>query len=668
MPSPRPLPAEVVALIVRYLMREDLYTCMLVSRLWHAESEAWHYSRLYISSYRNYEKEIQLTKARSHLLRSVDWSSREENYLVLHVLDIIFDYRPDEHISDSSQHASLSSSSSSSSSTFSAAAAASISVTPSARTLVPSVILPVYPLGPNRPFLTHLSFNGLARNWQFFDSILYNLSTLTTLRLCFSSFSVDTKYYIVDIDKILKTFPRLKDLTIDGWKHKYAPTEAGLKDLDLIRAEKTDDVAAGLGARHHCLETFFFCGTLVCREGPDAFTFFRRLGDLRRIVVGSDISAEMDAATCRPWALGRALSEHCPKLESIKLDIRGFWLYDLPILPSNKIPHITALVTKTLSSNNGTVSEDEDNLRQQLQEQQIRELLEGRTAEPYFPHLNSLIIGTSDALSAQDLISLGVQAQFLTRLHICMRPFQRKIPLDNVYDKDAPTAALRAIHSSVPSINTLVENRRLQKRRFFTNRDLMLFLQHCSSLQDFSLTRRCISFEDLADTSTSVTTARTPVIQPWACEKTLERLDISFDIPSANPEDHRLIWKHLGRLRKLRSLTLSPRYTQYSSKLSNLVPSFSHGVEGLLVEGGMGETLKEIRYLPRWWEVEDRRGMVLWFANRCPKLVGFGLEYLGCTFNVPRATKLDFMEDKDVKQCSIYRVFEEEWGNNRYQV
>ncbi|KAF9118954.1 hypothetical protein BG015_006464, partial [Linnemannia schmuckeri] len=134
------------------------------------------------------------------------------------------------------------------------------------------------------------------------------------------------------------------------------------------------------------------------------------------------------AERTRPWAFGRALKQFCPKLESI--NVSGsvvLWLFDLPILPSDQIPHLTGLASEALPSNSSDMSvnmtqkaqkEAEDRLKQRLQEQEVGELLEGRTAEPFFPQLKTLILGADHSLSMQDLISLRVQARFLTNVEI----------------------------------------------------------------------------------------------------------------------------------------------------------------------------------------------------------------------------------------------------------
>ncbi|KAF9122027.1 hypothetical protein BG015_005665, partial [Linnemannia schmuckeri] len=629
MSAPRLIPAEVIALIFTTLAPKDLYRCMLVSRLWHEVAEARLYSNVTLnSSFQSHDLLVQAVKTRKCLLRRVEWiSNNDHRVLTADLLDILFDYRPDEPIDPFR-----------------------FSNDNETKTTSPLAQL-VFPHGPDCPALMHFSFSGGNERWQFLDSVLYSLTTLTTLNLAFpDDGGAIERLYLVDMERILTTFPRLKELSIVGWRHFY-PRKAA------VALEGRDETT---GPRvQHCLESFTFDAALGCSQEPPQFGFFRRLGNLKKVTIMSEYFDYENSCSRRPWALGRTLRQYCPKLESI--DVKGsveFWLFDLPILPSDQIRHITALVEETLSTNQSDFSvdleqemtgEDEARLIKQLQEQEVGELLKGRTAEPFFPQLKTLLLGKDHWLSAQDLLSLGVQAQFLTRLEVRFPVVQSSRPWD-VYERRAPAAAMRATHSSIPTIDTLVENRRLQKRRPFTTRDLKLFLQLCSSLRFLSLTGCSFSFEDLIDTSTTATTG-TPVIQRWACEETLETLDVIFNIPATNPEAHRLVWKHLGRFSRLRSLTLSQ---------SVLIPSFQYGVDGLL-EGQMGKSLEEIRQLPEWWKEQDRRQLMLWFARNFARLRILGMKHIDDVVDGQRRDTLsEFLDDEEVKQCSIRHVFIED--------
>jgi hypothetical protein len=410
---------------------------------------------------------------------------------------------------------------------------------------------------------------------------------------------------------------------------------------------------AGSGDQYR-LESFTFYPSLMGRNGRDASLFFKRLGNLKRIVVLPRIWSYGVNELCRPWDLGRALKEFCPKLESIEAEgALTLWLFDLPILPHDKLAHLTALVEGHSLQDVEGMSDaqvQENRLRQRLQDQEVGELLEGKGADPFFPQLKRLILGQKYYLSAQDLISLGVQAQFLTDLEIQISPDHYEYW--QMYDPDTTTSDLP---SAVTNQSQIVDMRRLGTRRRFTSRDLMLFLQLCSSLVRFSMTNQSISFEDLLDDNNDKA-----VIRPWACEGTLGSLTIGFDLPTNQPEDHRLVWNHLGRFKKLRSLTFLHTLPSSKKGRSGLIPSSGYGVGGLLAEGGggMSEKLEEIGCLSSWWKVNDRRQMVLWFAESFPRLRVLGLEFhQGYVKGAKQARYTGFLKDKEVKSCSISRIF-----------
>ncbi|OAQ32770.1 hypothetical protein K457DRAFT_153249 [Linnemannia elongata AG-77] len=219
-------------------------------------------------------------------------------------------------------------------------------------------------------------------------------------------------------NRILVTFPYLKDLSIDGWMHAYAAAAA----KDTVTEEESQ----------YRLETLTFDPRLLCREGPDAFMFSKRLGNLKRIQVKSLLSPYDCFQKSRPWAFGRALKEHCSKLESVETSgTVALWLYDLPILLPSQISHIISLtgqVDTSVQRPDGASAEvapammTVEQLRQRVQEQEYKELLAGKEAVPFFPQLKRLVMGVDHSFSLQDLISLGVQASTLTSLEICHQP------------------------------------------------------------------------------------------------------------------------------------------------------------------------------------------------------------------------------------------------------
>ncbi|KAG0316988.1 hypothetical protein BGZ97_006071 [Linnemannia gamsii] len=449
-----------------HLAQKALHQCLFVSRFWHDPAEARLYSDILIDLRQKARTDslFQALRTRKHLLRRVEW--RPYGYcrkaLEANLLDILLDYPPSPPLNDSD------SSTSTGHLAYSSTSLASYTVLTNA-------------YGPNRPGLTEFTFKGVGATARLLQTILFNLTPTTLTRLNLDFDYGEFQVFTVDVERILDYFPRLKHLSITGWMHKYAPIQAPHVDTN-------DTMAAGATRGLDCgLETLRFASILMCREGPEAFLFLRRLGFLRKLVTGSQVSYPPGMLRSRPWAFGRALKESCPKLESI--EIQGalvFWLFDLPVLLSSKVPHLKSLIEGLSSNEAGDLSSEaqeqsEDQLRLRLAEQELGELLEGKTAVPFFPQLKTLVLAVGHSLSAQDLISLGVQARFLTHLKILFQPTKERIAW-NVYENDAPASVRTDVHSPVTVIDTLVENRRLQKRRPFNNRDVILFLQLCSSL------------------------------------------------------------------------------------------------------------------------------------------------------------------------------------------
>ncbi|KAK3823641.1 MAG: hypothetical protein J3R72DRAFT_458945 [Linnemannia gamsii] len=686
MSTQRLLPTEIFALIFNNLTHQDLFRCMRVSSLWHTEAESWLYSTVTLNPLlqRTHSALIQTLKTRRHLLRRVEWRSHDGGGEILpaDLLDILLDCRlPEDDEDDDKDNDSRNIYGSSRSSTNSSSSSApSLPSAPSLDLVSESKSGPAPPppssllAGPNRPSLKHFSFLGADHSGWLLDTVLFNLTTTTlvTLELDIVGCAGAKTTYVVDFGRILNTFTHLKTFSFIGTMFNYTPSGVvQSEDNETGVTIEGDERAEGpITTRQHPLESLTFNSKLMCQEGPNAFSFLERLGNLKKIEIRSTMS------TCyrsRPWAIGQALRRYCPNLESIETwGAVVLWFFDLPILPPSKALHFIALVPRTPSP-----SPLLPELTRRLQDQEIGELLQedDKSAPSYFPRLKHLVLGHDNSLGAQDLVLLGVQARFLTHVEIYQRPVQLKYVWD-FYDEDAAAIAAAAEDKSAMTTETtsqlntmlvdaVVDNRRLRKRWEVGSREVLLFLQHCSSLCSFSLTGRRISSDDLIDGSRSSDIEDMDdetggegrlFIEPWACEDTLETLTIGIDISTKHSKHHHrhyhhaLVWKHLGRFKKLRSLTL---------KLSNLIPSPACGVEGLFAGEGGGrvkETLEEIRSLSSWWKVEDRQAMVLWFAKSCPRLRVLGLE---------RSRQRDtngweeksFLSDEDVKRCPIGRIF-----------
>ncbi|KAG0284065.1 hypothetical protein BGZ96_011562 [Linnemannia gamsii] len=442
-------------------------------------------------------------------------------------------------------------------------------------------VLPMTVLGPNRPrALTHFSVVGEFQSGWMLNSIIFNLatSTLTSLKIEFY-FGPTHTTYTVDLVRILETFPHLKDLSIGGHKHRYKPlveNENGQPSA-LKTAPTVATKIAGARKQYRLESLTFEPKTFMGPRGPDALLFFGRLGHLKRIQVNAALPYCPSPQDGRPWELGRALQLYRPKLETIGINgPAAVWFFDLAILPHDKIRHIVSLA---------------------------------------LPSLPLERVGASGRPCTEAGYGIQIQASFLTRLEIQQWPVSDHY-IEDMHNTDAAAAA--AAKSMVPSalstdISEIVEERRFRKRRVFNQFDLAIFLQHCSSLCHFSMTGLNIRFKNIIDRAfvppipipglidEETAEKRTPIIRPWACEERLETLKFGFAVSASDSREHELVWKHLGRFRKLRSLHFDQ---------SNLFSSLSYGIEGLL-EAGMSETLREIRSLPGWWKSKDSQKLVL---------------------------------------------------------
>lgn len=699
----RPLPPEIHTQIFIHLSRKDLYACLLVSRQWHKQAESWLYSNnvtLNPAFQRTHTSLVQSLKTRKHLLQKVEWVSHicgGEVLLPEDLLDILIDYRPPPELDDGdNQDNHLIDNDS------------GTVVGATQRRLRTMFTISAATPGPNRPTLTHFSFTGVDHFGGLLDTILFGLTTtnLTTLELHLVGHGRD-KEYCADIDKIMDTFVYLRHLSLTGNLIRYSPLclspppptvalpEATVEGIQQEHGEttvtsSTTATSKSYHKQHDLLETFIFDPRLFMRPDALIHAIFTRLGKtLKRIQIRSSVSYWESKSCISPWAVGQILSQCCPALEEIETwGPITFWFFALPILPSSKVSHLNTLVQEPLLLSPPTdggsaalVTQIVEGymLRQRFQDQEVTELLleSKNSTSPYFPRLKTLILGQDHSLGAQDLILLGLQCQFLTHVEIYLRPVRHQFVWDN-YDKIAAAAAAD-IDTVITSTSTatasqqqqqqaltpdtgtyygIIENRRLRKRWEVGTREVLLFLQHCSSLRHFSLTGHRIQSKNLVQGGGGKQSGeRTPTegesssIEPWACEETLETLTIGFDM-SYNPskDHHALVWAHLGRFKKLRSLTL---------KLSTLIPSPAYGIAGLLpAEGRVNSTLEEIRSLPSWWKVEDRQAMVLWLARSCPRLRILGLEH-----TKPREADgwslRSFLGDVEVERCSIRRVFVE---------
>ncbi|KAF9910377.1 hypothetical protein EC991_006642 [Linnemannia zychae] len=697
MSPPRPLPTEIFAVIFDNLERQDLRQCLFVSHLWHTHAESRLYSDITIDARDITRNQVLIPalKSRRHLLRRVEWLSdgQEDNVLEADLLDILLDHRTVAAAADTVAEdrtnghnvASLQKRRSFSTFLFSMnlwkrrtwttppviqdAELIQPYLSPTETTRSPST-------GLNRPALKDFIFIGEDWRGLLQGSFLFNLlsTSLTTLELHLVNYGQGS-LFCVELERILDTYPHLKTLCLVGSMLQYEPV-GRVKDSGQLHSKYTTGPGPFV---QHRLEEFTFAPSMMSRLGSEAFTFLERLENLRRIRVISERSYSDCAQGCRTWEFGRALKLHCPKLEFIDIDGPAiFWFFDLPALTHDQIRQITSLADQTpaymlLVPEELAQTMREDRLRLQLLDQEQEELLESKSGEPLFPLLKTLILGRDHSLSLQDLFLLGGQAEFLTHLEFNAPPTQHTEPWE-VYDRDAIAATATTIETHLSSatsarIRSLLENKLLQKRGPFNTRELIKFLQLCPRLRHLSLTGFDIALEVLIEgffmMGAEVGLGGTSVIQPWACEDTLETLKISVDVlPRVHPDLDRAAWRHLGRFKKLRSLTVA--CTAGSRNRTFLFPTFEFGVEGLFQGGeagkeGMSKTLEELQLMSNWWDAKEGRKMVLWLAKTCPRLKKLVLVY-NFRFCEGGRRKMEegghdaFLEDEDVKQSSIPQI------------
>ncbi|KAF9899974.1 hypothetical protein EC991_008057, partial [Linnemannia zychae] len=328
MHSTRLLPPEVLALIFHYLEPKELYQCLLVSKLWHAEAEV----RLYCA---------------------IDCLEREVPTEDL--LDIFFDYRADDDNNNNNNNYDDDSIKNVSNSALSLVGRDGSGIE------VQSTLPPVYSPGPNRPALTHFDFLGTVQLWSLLDSIMYRLTALTSLSLTFDSECPPIEDYCVDLEKILMGFPCLKHLSVTGWCSKYAYENARVQadgDHILPLASNNDATAGSRAFQQHPLESLVINPYLIWHHAPESYSFIRRLGSLRQLAIKNQRGYSRTLRRYKPWNFGRAMKQYCPKLEAINLDGAGLlWLFDLPILPSNRVDHLAALIPEPSAEDAERMSE-----------------------------------------------------------------------------------------------------------------------------------------------------------------------------------------------------------------------------------------------------------------------------------------------------------------------
>ncbi|KAK3834698.1 MAG: hypothetical protein JOS17DRAFT_737481, partial [Linnemannia elongata] len=480
--------------------------------------------------------------------------------------------------------------------------------------------LPLRP-GRNRPLrLESLAVLGDFRRISLLENTLEHLSTtLTCLRL------VAQGSYMTNLEWLLETLPLLKHLSLEGYSLQYVPPPP--RSPPYSDTNTTTNTTVEAEQSPYPLETLTFASILLTYPEPTTFDIFKRLPNLKNIRIMDTQRWFPQPGEPRPGEFGRVLEKYCPNLECIETTgAVPVWFFRLPPLS----PVLRTAMWKR-----------EQEQAEQLTQQQEREELvfhthSGRIGRSYFRNLRRLEM-RGQGLSTQDLVCLGVQAQFLT--HVALQGLPATDRIWNLYETD-PEGVGQGEGARITTTSAVEANpeklARMRKRSPIRSRDLLFFLEVCVSLQHFSAVSLNVYFDEMLEhnddgdcedhdsqerfiRSANGEDGDTRTIRRWACEGTLESLEIGIVVPRTNPKDHRLVLAHLGRFRKLRSLTLGR---------SSLIPSLEHGIDALVpssLDGrGVNETMEKILSLGSMWTVGDRE-TVLWIVRAFPRLTQIGL-------------------------------------------
>ncbi|KAF8974824.1 hypothetical protein BGZ46_009700 [Entomortierella lignicola] len=527
------LPSELLSEVLALLYPFQLFSCLTVSRQWHAEALCILYRHIQVNKH-TLPLYIQAFKSNKHFLRSIEWVSLYDagSLYEKDVLDILIDYQATMPLSLLDED------------------------------------IPLVP-GPDRPMVRSFKLSGTLDSIQRFNDILFNLTSLTTLDLNWWPYSLEVKTNDMELDRILESLPNLKYLSMRGCDFESILPQSPALDSN--------------GAMYK-LKRFAFEVDLLSM--PRSFLqLFRRLGNLTTIeVYGYDQWLEKIDSK----AIADILKESCKKVERILTSgLVPLYLYILP--PSVEV---TNLVLR------GDTPSGQRRI-EELQRQQCEE------AEEIFPRLTTFISTLSCILSAEDLRCLSVQAEFLTIVDLS-KPLS---DADDPYEEEDPTIDIY-----------LQRNSGAQARHIIRSLDIQLFLENCRHLRHFGAERRTINLIDMTppDKSKSLPEAchnsfsngKLQVVReakPWACEGTLERLEIGFRVYSMTKIEHQIVFAQLGRCKRLKILRLTR---------SNLIPTLSYGVD--LLEG-LSDSLEQILSWSSSWVLDDKK-TIQWMLTKFKKL------------------------------------------------
>ncbi|KAK5814283.1 hypothetical protein F5H01DRAFT_346291 [Linnemannia elongata] len=442
---PRPLPGEVLSVVLSHLSTKNLFQCIQVSALWYHEALPHLYRTVTINKLDGippFSLHLSAILSNRHLIHHVDWFIFRDfprydfscgplpvQVFETELLEVLLDYKLPEslplsewiHKTDQGSKDDLRKS-----------------------------VLPLRP-GPNRPLrLKSLTVLGDFRHINLLENTLEHLSTsLTFLRL------VVREEHVVSLEWLLETLPLLKHLSLEGSCLKFVPPPLLPPSYSGTNTTTTTSTVES-GQSHYPLETLTFMSILMTRPGPTSFDMFKRLPNLKNIRIKDSSSGPLNSDKLRPGELGRVLEKYCPKLERIETDgAVPVWFFRLPPLsPAIRIAmrkleqeqaeQLAQLQAEEFRlwgrmwSTSVAPRATDVLLQKQLEQQEREELIfqahAGRIGQSYFRNLKRLEM-REQRLSAQDLICLGVQAQFLTHVTLHRR-FYTSSQVWNLYETD----------------------------------------------------------------------------------------------------------------------------------------------------------------------------------------------------------------------------------------
>ncbi|KAF9921152.1 hypothetical protein FBU30_008870 [Linnemannia zychae] len=654
------LPSELLSSIFVHLSTSTLYNCILVCSNWYSEAKPHLYRTVHLNGRRKSHQidlaYLQAYKAHKRDIRTAIWRPGYfREFSTVDMLDIKQDIQEDLPVdvnpANSYQTTKM----------VDTAVLSLLNDPALARHQQPrdkTILnwktfknLAAIPLGPNRPCIQKFEFRGRVESVWLFESVIFNLSMLTTLSIYLDP-EIPKSDIHIEIDLVLDTLPRLRHLELIGGSINFVET------IDYNESNPESSMRK-INSCVCPLETFKFSAILLDQPLSYALRIFKRLKNLSEISIISFFPQSF-LHFRKPGEVGQILQKYCPNIQSIKVSGQfNFWLFRLPPLPE---------VTDKDYSDIQAVAGEEVFLGAAMTELQLTSrkydpvdmqiLLQGI----FFPQLTRLSVLNAGIMGSQDLLALAtMRSQFLTHLelHSC-NMFEKEYGIwqdtssyfSAAYNRlpaDLIEAGIDPISVHQLQVGLCQKGHQLRRRKSYTNIDYMFLLETCSALKvvtihggmpfnSFFKNTPCYNNQS-SQGSRAVKTAC-----KWACEGSLESLPIGFLLSNASNNDHRLIWRQLGRLRKLKTLSLA---------YSNLIPSLDYGLDELvgpkIVSNLEGEVvfsgadgreatrqhnhlrdqnpiLKEISSLGVMWGVDDKR-TVQWFAKSFPNMTMLALNF-----------------------------------------